>query len=173
MNNVKPINTAQFRQHQQAGQACLIDVRNRDEFNQGSEGQVCWPVVEINDSSVAEFARQQNLSPDQTVVLLCASGKRARMAAEKLRTLIPNPIAVLEGGHAALRAGNSKTVMSIERQVRIAAGLLVVLASLATLLASPLAVLLSLLIGGGLIFAGITDWCGMGLLLMKMPWNRR
>jgi hypothetical protein len=27
-------------------------------------------------------------------------------------------------------------------------------------------------VGAGLIFSGVTDTCGMGLLLARMPWNR-
>jgi rhodanese-related sulfurtransferase len=104
MNDIKLIDTAQFRQLQQAGHAHLVDVRDHDEFKRGSEARVCWPVGEINGISAGEFARQHNLAPDQPVVLLCASGKRAQMAAAKLRALIPNPICVLQGGHAALEA---------------------------------------------------------------------
>lgn len=173
MNDIKQLSVDQFRQCQRDGGHCIIDVRNPDEFNAGSEAQLCWPVSEINGVSTAAFVRQQNLSPDQTIVLLCASGKRAQMAADKLRTLIPNPIAVVQGGHGALRSNGATAMMSIERQVRIAAGLLVVLGSLAALLVNPLAVWLCLLVGAGLMVAGITDWCGMGLLMMKMPWNRR
>ncbi len=173
MSDIKQLSAEQFRQCQRDGGHCIVDVRNTDAFNAGSEAQVCWPVSEINGASVARFVREQNLTPDQTIILLCASGKRAQMAADKLSTLIPNPVAVVQGGHGALRITGMKPVMSIERQVRIAAGLLVVLGSLAALLFNPLAVLICLLVGAGLMVAGITDWCGMGLLMMKMPWNRR
>ncbi|HTQ99729.1 MAG TPA: rhodanese-like domain-containing protein [Candidatus Acidoferrum sp.] len=169
MTDIQLLTADQFRQYQRDGGPCLVDVRSPDEFNAGSEARVCWPVGEINGASVAGFVKQQKLAPEQTVVLVCATGKRALMAAEKLRTLIPNPIAILQGGQANLRGGR---VMSIERQVRIAAGSLVVLGALAALFIHPLAVMVCLLIGAGLVFAGITDWCGMGLLLLRMPWNR-
>lgn len=172
MNDIQLIDLAQFRDHQKTGDSCFVDVRNRDEFNRGSEARVCWPVGEIDGVSASEFVRQHKLAPDQTVVLLCASGKRAQLAAGKLRTLIPNPIAVVQGGYAALSATTGKSRLSIERQVRIAAGLLVVLGSLTALMTGPIAIVFCLLVGCGLIFAGITDWCGMGLLLMKMPWNK-
>ena len=31
---------------------------------------------------------------------------------------------------------------------------------------------LSAFIGAGLVFAGVTDTCGMGMMIAKMPWNR-
>lgn len=102
MTTIKKINAEQFRQCQQDPTHCVIDVRSQEEFKSGSEASVCWPVNEINNESVSDFVREQKLSPDQTVVLLCAKGMRAQQAADKLRPLIPNPIAVVEGGHAAL-----------------------------------------------------------------------
>jgi hypothetical protein len=60
---------------------------------------------------------------------------------------------------------------SLDRQVRFAAGLLV-LVGLALALRWPAAIALSWFVGGGLVFAALTDWCGMGLLLAKAPWNR-
>jgi rhodanese-related sulfurtransferase len=56
-------------------------------------------------------------------------------------------------------------------QVRLAAGLLV-LAGLSLSLVWPSAIGLSRFVGAGLLFAAVRDWCGMGLLLAKMPWNR-
>lgn len=171
MSNVKKITAEQFRACQNDPQHCVIDVRDKQEYAAGSEASCCWPVNEINADTIGAFVREQKLSPDQTLVLLCARGMRAQQAAEKLRTLIPNPIAVVEGGHAGLVPAGA--IMSIERQVRIAAGSLVLLGIIASLIIHPLAILLSVFMSVGLIFAGITDWCGLGLLMMKMPWNSR
>ena len=102
MTEIKLMPPHEFQQIQGAGNICVVDVRNRDEYQAGSAASVCWPVSEINGASAAEFVRQQQLAPDRTVVLLCASGKRAQMAAEKLHQLLPNPIAVLQGGQSAL-----------------------------------------------------------------------
>jgi hypothetical protein len=60
---------------------------------------------------------------------------------------------------------------ALERQVRLAAGSLV-LAGLGLSLVWPAAVALSWFVATGLVFAAVTDWCGMGLLLARMPWNR-
>jgi predicted branched-subunit amino acid permease len=63
--------------------------------------------------------------------------------------------------------------MSLERQVRIAAGAIVLAGMLLARFVNCNFLWLSGFVGAGLIFAGLTDFCGMGLLLAKMPWNRR
>jgi hypothetical protein len=83
----------------------------------------------------------------------------------------------MEGGIEAYRAAGGSTVfgrqhMSLERQVRIAAGGLGAVGALLALTVHVAFAALPLLIGGGLVYSGITDWCGMGMLLAKMPWNR-
>jgi hypothetical protein len=62
--------------------------------------------------------------------------------------------------------------MSLERQVRIAAGLLVLTGSLLTAFVHHYWIVLPAFIGSGLIFAGVTDSCAMGMMLARMPWNR-
>lgn len=173
MSTIKKISAEQFRAYQKDPTHCVIDVRDKNEYASGSEASICWPVSEINGESTSEFVKQQKLSPDKTVVLLCARGMRAAQAAEKLRPLIPNPIAVVEGGHAALAStGSAKQSISIERQVRIAAGTLVLLGVIGSLVIDPIVILLPAFVATGLIYAGITEWCGLGLLMMKMPWNK-
>ena len=68
--------------------------------------------------------------------------------------------------------GDACSVMSVERQVRIAAGLMVFAGVALGTFYHPGFYGLSGFIGAGLMFAGITDWCGMGLLLARAPWNR-
>jgi rhodanese-related sulfurtransferase len=65
------------------------------------------------------------------------------------------------------------TVISLERQVRIAAGSLVLIGVLLAYFVHPGFIALSAFVGAGLVFAGVTDWCGMGLLLAKLPWNQK
>jgi hypothetical protein len=68
--------------------------------------------------------------------------------------------------------GASK-VMSLERQVRIAAGAIVLIGALLAQFVHPTFIWLSAFVGAGLMFAGITDTCAMGLLISKLPWNQR
>ncbi|MFN0001647.1 MAG: rhodanese-like domain-containing protein [Pseudohongiellaceae bacterium] len=173
MSDIKRINAEQFRIYQKDSRYCIIDVRDHHEYATGSEATVCWPANEINSVTAYEFVNAQKLTPDQTVILLCARGMRASAAAEKLQTLIPNHISVVEGGHAALAiACSTKQKISIERQVRIAAGILVLISIIGSMLIHPALIIFSVFMACGLIFSGITDWCGLGLLMMKMTWNQ-
>jgi uncharacterized membrane protein HdeD (DUF308 family) len=65
-----------------------------------------------------------------------------------------------------------EAVMSLERQVRIAAGILVLIGTLAGFFSHQAFLVVPAFVGAGLVFAGITDTCAMGMLLAKMPWNK-
>ena len=73
---------------------------------------------------------------------------------------------------AGLPLVRGKQVISLERQVRIAAGSLVLTGVILGWFVHPIFFGLSAFVGAGLVFAGVTDTCGMGLLLARMPWNR-
>ena len=62
--------------------------------------------------------------------------------------------------------------MSLERQVRIAAGFLALLGALLGFFVHPNYFGLYAFVGAGLMFAGITDTCGMAMLIARMPWNQ-
>lgn len=62
--------------------------------------------------------------------------------------------------------------MLLERQVRIAAGSMVVAGAALGFFVHPFWIGLSAFVGAGLVFAGVTDTCGMGMMLAKMPWNQ-
>lgn len=119
------------------------------------------------------------LIKDQPAYLLCRSGGRASKAAEKLAKDGLDNAVVVEGGTLAwIEAGlpvdrGTVKVISLERQVRIVAGSLVLVGVLLAVFVHPCFIGLSAFVGAGLVFAGITDWCGMGLLLAKLPWNSR
>ncbi|MDD4018289.1 MAG: DUF2892 domain-containing protein [Kiritimatiellae bacterium] len=110
-------------------------------------------------------------------LMLCRSGGRAGLAKQALGKHHIGGVTVVEGGIGAYASAGGKTVkgtsvISLERQVRIAAGCLVLLGVLAGAFLHPAFMILSGFVGAGLVFAGVTDWCGMGLLLAKMPWNQ-
>jgi rhodanese-related sulfurtransferase len=113
----------------------------------------------------------------EPLYVLCRSGSRGRQACEKLLVAgWPNVVNV-EGGTLAwaecgLPVVRGKKAISLERQVRIAAGSLVLLGAVCAWLVHPAFFGLSAFVGAGLVFAGITDTCGMGLMLARMPWNR-
>jgi len=153
----------------------LVDVRAPGEFNAvHAEGAILCPLDNLNPR---QLAQQLGLSSTAPAALLCASGNRAKKAAEKFFSEgIPHCLVVEGGTHAWEVAGlpvtKGKGVISIERQVRIGAGTMVLVGVLLGHYVHPGWYFLSGFIGCGLIFAGTTDWCGMGLLLAKMPWNQ-
>jgi len=118
------------------------------------------------------------LPKGKPIYLICRTGGRATKAAEKFARDGWDETVVVDGGTqgwvaAGLPVNRSNIkVMSLERQVRIAAGALVLTGVLLAQI-YPVFIGLSAFVGVGLIFAGVTDWCGMGLLLAKLPWNTR
>lgn len=110
-------------------------------------------------------------------LLLCQSGARAVQARKQLAEAGLAGLSVVTGGLQAFRAAGGETVrggsvMSLERQVRIAAGTLVLTGVVLGVAVHPGFLGLAGFVGAGLVFAGLTDWCGMGLLLARAPWNR-
>ena len=86
--------------------------------------------------------------------------------------IVEGGIGALDNAGASLQKGQG-TIMSLERQVRIAAGSLVVIGVALGTLVNPWFYGLSGFVGAGLVFAGVTDTCGMGMMLARMPWNNR
>jgi rhodanese-related sulfurtransferase len=146
----------------------IIDVRTPLEFAEvHATGAKNLPLDTLNPADIPA---------EKPVYLLCRSGQRATKAAEKLSPS-HQPIVVEGGTLAWIEAGlpvvrSTQKVISLERQVRIAAGTLVLTGFLLGWFVHPYAFILSGFVGAGLIFAGITDWCGMGLLIAKAPWNK-
>ena len=110
-------------------------------------------------------------------MLLCQSGNRATQAQQKLVDMGIGGLSVIEGGMNAYKAADGeyikgKGVISLERQVRIVAGFIVLTGALLAYFLHPAYAFISAFVGIGLMFAGITDTCGMAMLLTKMPWNR-
>lgn len=152
-----------------AANAQLIDVRSSSEFASGHiPGAINIPMDQI-ESRIAD------LSPGP-IVLICQMGKRARMTAGLLEPC-QRQIAVLEGGtNAWIQAGlpivtNKKTRWSLERQVRLGAGLFVLIGATLALTTNAHWLFLCAFIGLGLTFAGLTDICPMAEILGRMPWN--
>jgi rhodanese-related sulfurtransferase len=155
----------------------VIDVRTPVEFSEVHVPQArSVPLDGLNPTALAGSGQ---IRKDRPVYLLCRSGQRATKAAEKFaKEGFAQPI-VVEGGTLAwieanlpVTRGKTRTI-SLERQVRIAAGSLVFLGVALGWFIHPGFYGLSAFVGAGLVFAGITDLCGMGLLLAKLPWNTR
>jgi rhodanese-related sulfurtransferase len=153
--------------------APVIDVRTPVEFAEVHVPQARSVPLDELKPELLQFQK------DQPVYLLCRSGQRATKAADKFsKDGFAQPV-VVEGGTLAWIEANlpvtrgQTRVISLERQVRIAAGAIVLTGVLLARFANFNFIWLSGFVGAGLIFAGITDFCGMGLLIAKLPWNKR
>jgi hypothetical protein len=114
----------------------------------------------------------------EQAVIICRTGKRAEQAYQKLAAADCENLAILDGGvtaweNAGLPVNRGRKAMSLERQVRVAAGTLVLVGVALGTWTHPGFYGISAFVGAGLVFAGLTDWCGMAMLLAKMPWNQR
>ena len=156
------------------GTALLLDVRTPAEFEElHIEGSLLKPLHELNPEEIKSLTQGKS-----ACYVICRSGGRARQAAEKLVQSGISSIKVLDGGvtaweKAGLPVVRGKSTISLERQVRIAAGALVFTGSALGYFVNPTWIALSAFVGAGLVFAGVTDTCGMAMVLARMPWNNR
>jgi rhodanese-related sulfurtransferase len=169
------INPKQLDELQRLGNAVdLIDVRMPAEFR---ELHVNFAHnVPLNRLDPKAIAAERSGRASQPLYVICGSGSRGKQACEKLAAEGLN-VANVEGGTLAWDAAGLPVVrgqkaISLERQVRIAAGSLVLLGAVLGWFVHPAFMGLSAFVGAGLIFSGITDTCGMGMILARMPWNQ-
>lgn len=148
----------------------LVDVRSADEFAGGHVPRATNIPLEQLEGRLDDLGGR--------VVVLCRSGKRASMACDMLRAH-HDDLLLLEGGTQAwMEAGLPVTEptrqvrWSLERQVRLAAGIMVLIGTLLSLFVNPGWIYLAIFVGAGLTFAGATDLCLMASLLAKLPWNQ-
>lgn len=152
----------------------LIDVRTPAEFG---EVHVDFARnVPLDSLDPTRF--QHDGDGQQPLYVICRSGSRAAKACDKLASAGRANVVNIEGGtqawiDAGLPVVRGRKAMSLERQVRIAAGTLVLIGVLLGWFVHPVFLGLSAFVGAGLVFAGVTDTCGMAMLLARMPWNRR
>jgi rhodanese-related sulfurtransferase len=149
----------------------VIDVREFPEFAAGHIA--CAQLLPLNELE----PRADQLDRNVPLVCVCRSGKRSAEAVRKLRALGFRHITQLEGGLPAWEQmglpvrRDAHAPWSLERQVRFALGFFV-LAGLALSLRWQAAITVAWIIGVGMMFTAVIDWCGMALLLAKAPWNK-
>lgn len=150
----------------------LIDVRERSEFaGEHIAGAKLMPLSQFQPSQVTR-------DPKQPIVLYCQSGMRTSRAAQQLIAAGIQPVLALKGGLSSWKAAglptvtNPKAPISLQRQVQITAGSLVLIGTVLGAFVSPAFLLLSGFVGAGLIFAGVSNTCMMANLLAKLPYNQ-
>lgn len=161
--------------HSQGKPIELIDVRTPVEYREVHVDLA--RNLPLDRLTPAEFMASRNGSKDEPVYVLCRSGNRGKQACEKFIAAGFSNVINVEGGtqawdEAGLPVVRGKKAISLERQVRIAAGSLVLVGAVLGWLVHPAFIGLSAFVGAGLIFAGVTDTCGMGMMLARMPWNQ-
>jgi len=156
-------------------QVDLIDVRTPAEYEEcHAVGARLVPLDRLDPAAVIA---SRAASADEPLYIICRSGSRATQACERFRVAGYSHVVCVEGGTLAWEKAGCEVVrgrraIALDRQVRIAAGSLVLVGAFLALIVHPWFVGLPAFVGAGLVFSGITDTCGMGMLLVKMPWNQ-
>jgi rhodanese-related sulfurtransferase len=151
--------------------AVLVDIREADEHaRERVAGARHQPLSRLGSVPAGQA---------KAVIFYCRSGARTSANAPRLEAATACQAYILEGGiHAWKKAGlpvlsDRSQPIEIMRQVQITAGSLVVLGVILGVWIAPGFLVLSAFVGCGLVFAGVSGWCGMARLLALMPWNRR
>ncbi len=169
------VDPVQAREWTEKGEAIIIDVREKDEFRtEHIPGAVSHPVSALNTGEIARIAGGRK------IIFHCGKGGRAGKACEAYLGNAASGggnIYLLEGSFTGWKAAGLPTekesgAISLERQVLIAAGSLILLGVLLSIFAMPGFVWLSGLVGAGMIYAGASGNCMMKKLLMTLPFNR-
>lgn len=168
---LRPAEVAALVQHEP--RVRLLDVRTAGEY----ESVHISGAYNVPLETLTEHSGEIQASVQDPIVLVCQSGQRARKAEETLKAAGLENLHTLDGGISAWIAVGLPVVrgpkkLSLERQVRIAAGALAASGGVLAALVHPGFGWLAAFVGGGLVFAGITDTCGMAMLLARFSYNQ-
>lgn len=154
------------------GSCCLIDVREPIEHaEEHVNGALLIPLGELK-------ASPEQLQEDRPIVVMCRSGKRGEQALATLqdqgftntRNLAGGLLAWKDAGLPIVRG--AKRRLPLMQQVQIVIGLGVLAGVVLSKVLHPNFLYLSAFFGAGLLFAGLSGWCGLAILMSKMPWNK-
>lgn len=169
MKMISPIRAAELVREG----ATLIDIRESGEYAREH-------IPGARHSALSRIGTEMPRRDGDVLIFHCRSGARTRASASRLSAVTPNcETYILEGGiDAWKKAGLPVAIdygqpIDIMRQVQIVAGLLVLIGVLLGASVAPGFYMLSAFVGAGLLFAGLSGFCGMAHLLGLMPWNRR
>ena len=169
------ITVHQLAERDEQGEVEIIDVRTPIEFREVHAASARNVPLDALDPHA--IMRARNGAADTPLYVICKGGTRGAKAQQKFADAgFTNVVNVAGGTEAWAEAGlpvvRGKKAISLERQVRIAAGAIVLVGALLGMFVHPYFAGISAFVGAGLMFAGITDSCAMGMLLAKMPWNQ-
>ncbi len=157
------------------GEAILVDVREPDEF---ASSHIIY-AQSLPLSSIENHIKTLQLPENIKIITQCLSGKRGEKACILINSLnARHPVFNIEGGISSWQAAGLPTIgqrtpkFSIFRQVQMIVGGLILSLIIIGFWGLSLAFAIAGLFAGALMFAGITGWCGLALLLRQMPWNK-
>ena len=170
---LQEIDAQTLKQWLEANAVTLVDVRELAEY-------AAERIPGAKLQSLSRFEPHQLRSvAGQKLVLYCQSGHRSAKAAQQCLENGFDSVIHLRGGILAWKSAgyavekSQNAPISLFRQVQIVAGSLVFLGTVLGAIVSPVFLLLSGFVGAGLVFAGVTNTCAMGMLLAKLPYNQR
>ena len=174
MSEFATVSASQLAELDAQGHIDVIDVRTPAEYREVHA--VLALNVPLDSLDPHAVMKDRNGTVDQPLYVICRSGNRSGKACRKFIEAGYTRVVNVDGGtnawdDAGLPVVRGKKAISLERQVRIAAGFLVLLGAVLSFWNIYFAAL-SGFVGAGLMFAGVTDTCGMAMLLAKMPWNQ-
>jgi rhodanese-related sulfurtransferase len=170
------IEPQELQQLRSQGQSVdLIDVRTPLEFREVHADFAHNVPLDTLDPHAIMLQRNGNKA--QPLYVICHGGGRADLACKKFQECgYDNVVNVLGGTRAWDRAGlpvvRGPKAVSLEQQVRIIAGFLAATGSALAFFVHPGFLLVPAGVGVGLMHAGVTNSCIMGMMLSKMPWNQ-
>lgn len=154
-------------------QVKLLDVRSFLEFNQTHIKDSINIPIDMLSTKIDDLSKGNN-----KYIVFCLAGNRSPMAADMLIQAGLHGVKVMEGGLVQWRKEKMPVIkgdggISLERQIKLIAGILILTGMLLSLFAHPWFAVIPIFVSCGLIFAGLTDNCMMGMLLMKLPYNKK
>lgn len=157
--------------------AILMDIRGHDEWRR--EHISGARMVSPENSQPDDFS-DTVLRETDTVIFHCQSGMRTEKFKDRLIAAVyPARALIMQGGINAWKAAGYPVIterrqpLPLMRQVQIVAGALALCGTLAGATLAAGFYIIPGIVGAGLLFAGVTGWCGMAKLLAAMPWNKR
>lgn len=173
---MKTISVKKLAELQSKQSVTILDVRTPAEFQSVHASQARnFPLESLDTTKILEQHAESN---EQPLYVLCKAGTRAKKACEKLEQAGHQNVIIVDGGTDAWVAADlprvvGRQTMSLERQVRIAAGSIAFIGSVLAIVTNNVYFAgIPAFIGAGLTFAGVTDTCGMAMVLARMPWNQ-
>lgn len=151
----------------------LLDVRSALEFSQVHIKDSINMPIDMISAKINELTQSK-----QDYIVLCRTGNRSPMAADMLLQSGIHGVKVMQGGLTDWQKEKLPIIkgeggISLERQVRIIAGIFVLSGILMSWFVHWAFIFVSLFVSCGLIYAGLTDNCLMGMLLMQLPYNKK